>query len=372
MLDSAALYGDTCAVVECARGDGVRVSRRKVGFWYRLAAVLVKPPLLALFKRDWRGMEHIPAEGGFITVVNHNSHLDPLSYAHFAYNSGRVPRFLAKVSLFEGNGLPARFMRGSRQIPVYRESSDAAGAFRAAVDAIDQGECVAFYPEGTLTRDPDLWPMQGKTGAARVALETKAPVVPLAQWGAHLAVPPYARHKRLRLFPRKTFTVRAGPPVDLSRFYGKELTAEVLREATDTIMEAVTEQLAEIRGEPAPSGPYRHRAHQAEAGPRKRIAGSGRQPRPAGSQRPAESAQPAEPAELAEPGETAGPAEFGRSDRSEQPPKSGRSRAERPRQKPAAPTEPAAPAEPAASARRSGPGPGPGSGSGSGPEGEPA
>lgn len=309
MLDSAALYGDTCAVVECARGDGVRVSRRKVGFWYRLAAVLVKPPLLALFKRDWRGMEHIPAEGGFITVVNHNSHLDPLSYAHFAYNSGRVPRFLAKVSLFEGNGLPARFMRGSRQIPVYRESSDAAGAFRAAVEAINEGECVAFYPEGTLTRDPDLWPMQGKTGAARVALETRAPVIPLAQWGAHLAVPPYARHKRLRLFPRKTFTVRAGPPVDLSRFYDRELTGEVLREATDTIMEAVTEQLAEIRGEPAPSEPYRHRVHPAEARQqRRRIAGSGRQSGPAGSKEPAESQPTGRPSQAAASGDSTDPA----------------------------------------------------------------
>lgn len=231
---------------------------KKIGFWYRLAAVLAKPPLVLLFKRDWRGMEHIPADGGFITVVNHNSYLDPLSYAHYQYNTGRVPRFLAKVGLFKG-GFVGAVMRGTGQIPVYRESTDAVGAFRAAVDAINKGECVAFYPEGTLTRDPQLWPMAGKTGAARVALLTKAPVIPVAQWGAHLAMPPYAKEKKLRLFPRKTLTVQAGPPVDLSEFHGKEPTAEVLREVTETMMDAVTAQLAEVRGEPVPAERYDHR-----------------------------------------------------------------------------------------------------------------
>ncbi|MER8154598.1 lysophospholipid acyltransferase family protein [Streptomyces sp. NPDC094472] len=227
------------------------MSGRRIGFWYRMAAVLCKPPLVVLFKRDWHGMEHIPADGGFITAINHNSYLDPLSYAHFQYNTGRVPRFLAKAALFRG-GFMGSMLRGTGQIPVYRESTDAANAFRAAVDAINKGECVAFYPEGTLTRDPDMWPMRGKTGAARVALLTKAPVIPVAQWGANEAVPPYAKEKRVRLFPRKTLKVLAGPPVDLSGFYGQEPTAEVLRAATDVIMDAITDLLSEVRQEPAP------------------------------------------------------------------------------------------------------------------------
>ncbi|MET7799732.1 lysophospholipid acyltransferase family protein [Streptomyces decoyicus] len=231
------------------------MSRRRIGFWYRLAAVICKPPLLVLFKRDWLGMEHIPADGGFITAVNHNSYLDPLSYAHYQYNTGRVPRFLAKAGLFK-SGFVGLMMRGTGQIPVYRETTDAATAFRAAVDAIDKGECVAFYPEGTLTRDPELWPMQGKTGAARVALLTKAPVIPVAQWGANDAMPPYAKEKKLRLLPRKTLRVKAGPPVDLSVYYDREPTAEVLRAATDVIMAAISEQLADLRGEPAPAEPY--------------------------------------------------------------------------------------------------------------------
>ncbi|MFJ3949791.1 1-acyl-sn-glycerol-3-phosphate acyltransferase [Streptomyces sp. Je 1-4] len=269
------------------------MSRRRIGFWYRLAAVICKPPLLVLFKRDWRGMDHIPADGGFITAVNHNSYLDPLSYAHYQYNTGRVPRFLAKAGLFR-SGFVGLMMRGTGQIPVYRETTDAANAFRAAVTAIDEGECVAFYPEGTLTRDPELWPMQGKTGAARVALLTKAPVIPVAQWGANDAMPPYAKEKKLRLFPRKTLRVQAGPPVDLSAFYDREPTAEVLRAATDVIMAAITEQLAVVRGEPAPAEPYDWR--KAIARERRAAREAAKATQGAGADR-----TPAEPAAATEP-----------------------------------------------------------------------
>ncbi|MCK8677052.1 MULTISPECIES: lysophospholipid acyltransferase family protein [Streptomyces] len=246
------------------------MSRRRIGFWYRLAAVIAKPPLVVLFKRDWQGTEHIPAEGGFITAVNHNSYLDPLSYAHYQYNTGRVPRFLAKAALFRGSFVGA-ILRGTGQIPVYRETTDALNAFRAAVAAIERGECVAFYPEGTLTRDPEMWPMAGKTGAARVALMTRVPVIPVAQWGANLAMPPYAKENRLNLLPRKTLIVRAGPPVDLDRFYDKEPTGEVLREATEAIMVAITALLEEVRGEQAPPEPYDHR--KARLAQRRRAAG---------------------------------------------------------------------------------------------------
>ncbi|MFR9726890.1 lysophospholipid acyltransferase family protein [Streptomyces sp. MS19] len=239
------------------------MSRRRIGFWYRLAAILVKPPLVALFNRDWRGMEHIPAEGGFITAVNHNSYLDPLSYAHFQYNTGRVPRFLAKDSLFR-KGFVGRFMTGTGQIPVYRETSDAADAFRAAVAAVQRGECVAFYPEGTLTRDPALWPMEAKTGAARVALKTRAPVIPVAQWGAQAVLPPYAGSIRPRLRPRKTLTVVAGATVDLSDFYDREPTADVLREVSDRIMDAITVLLAGIRDETPPDRRHVHRRTSAD------------------------------------------------------------------------------------------------------------
>ncbi|MEV8392345.1 MULTISPECIES: lysophospholipid acyltransferase family protein [unclassified Streptomyces] len=237
------------------------MSRRRIGFWYRLAAAIAKPPLIVLLKRDWKGAEHIPADGGFITAVNHNSHLDPFAYAHFQYNTGRVPRFLAKHGLFT-RGFIGAVMRGTGQIPVYRETSDALSAFRAAIDAVERGECVAFYPEGTITRDPGQWPMTAKTGVARVALQTKCPVIPIAQWGANLLLPPYA--KKPNLLPRKTHRVLVGPPVDLARYYGRDITPELLREVTEVIMAAITELLSELRGEPVPTAAYDHRKARAE------------------------------------------------------------------------------------------------------------
>lgn len=249
--------------------EGVRVSRRRIGFWYRLAAVICKPPLLVLFKRDWRGMQNIPADGGFITAVNHNSYLDPLVYAHFQYNTGRVPRFLAKHGLFK-KGFVGAVMRGTGQIPVYRETTNALSAFRAAIDAVERGECVAFYPEGTLTRDPDLWPMTGKTGVARVALQTKRPVVPIAQWGANHVLPPYA--KKPRLLPRKTHQVLVGEPVDLARFYDKEMTPDLLKEATEAIMTDITALLEELRGEKAP--PKRYDPREARIAQRRKAQGA--------------------------------------------------------------------------------------------------
>jgi 1-acyl-sn-glycerol-3-phosphate acyltransferase len=224
-----------------------------IGFWYRLAVVIVRPLLMVLTRRDWRGTEHIPAEGGFVAVTNHVSHVDPLTFAHFLYDNGRLPRFLGKEVLFR-LFFVGRVLRGAKQIPVYRESADAAKAFSAAVAAVRAGECVAIYPEATLTRDPELWPMVGKTGAARVALETGAPVVPIAQWGPQQLLPPYS--KRPHLFPRTGVHVWAGPPVDLDEFQDRPVDAALLHEVTERIMAAVTALLEEIRDEPAPAVRY--------------------------------------------------------------------------------------------------------------------
>jgi hypothetical protein len=107
-----------------------------------------------------------------------------------------------------------------------------------------------IYPEGTVSRDPGLWPMVGKTGAARVALTTGCPVIPIAQWGPQEVLSPYS--KRPYLLPVKTMHLQAGPPVDLSPFAGQPLTTATLRDATEIIMAAITEQLEKIRGEQAP------------------------------------------------------------------------------------------------------------------------
>lgn len=224
----------------------------RIGFWYRLAVVILKPPLLLITRRRWRGFENVPKEGGVILACNHISHVDPLTLADaIMFSTKRMPKFLAKSTLFKGNGLVGRTLRGTGQIPVHRNTADASLALKDAVAALDRGELVAIYPEGTVSRDPDKWPMVARTGVARLALLSGAPVIPVAQWGAQEILDSY-RRKGLRLLPRHTVHVVAGPPVDLSAWQGKELTAPVLREVTDEIMGALRRMLEEIRGEQAP------------------------------------------------------------------------------------------------------------------------
>ena len=232
--------------------------RHPLPFAYRLAVAIVRPLMLLLTKRDWRGWEHFPASGGFVVAPNHVSHVDPLSFAHYLYDSGHPPFFLGKEAVFRVPVVGA-ILRGAQQIPVYRNTGRAADAFRAAVGAVESGKCVGVYPEGTLTRDPGLWPMVGKTGAARIALTTRCPVIPVAQWGPQEILAPYS--KRPHLFPRKTMHVLAGPPVDLSDLHDHPLDAAVLREATARIMAAITALLVELRGEPAPAERFDSRKH---------------------------------------------------------------------------------------------------------------
>jgi 1-acyl-sn-glycerol-3-phosphate acyltransferase len=234
-----------------------------------MAALLIRPPLVLFTRRDWRGLEHVPATGGVILAANHISHVDPLTLAHFViYGAHRVPRFMAKDTLFKGRGIVGSTMRGAHQIPVYRRTADASLALRDAVAALDAGECVIIYPEGTVTRDPDKWPMQGKTGVARLALLSGAPVVPVAQWGPQDLLDSY-RRPGLRLLPRKTVSVLVGPPVDLSAYRDRELTADVLRAATGDVMRAITRLVEELRGQRAPDAVHVHDPKRGAAGTRR-------------------------------------------------------------------------------------------------------
>ncbi|BCJ72767.1 1-acyl-sn-glycerol-3-phosphate acyltransferase [Catellatospora sp. IY07-71] len=225
------------------------MARRRLGFWQRFAVCLVKPPMIALTRRDWRGWEHVPAEGGVILAVNHVSHADPFTTAHYVYDSGRWPQFLGKESVFR-IPLAGRILHWCKQIPVHRGTADAVKALDAAVDAVREGACVVIYPEGTTTKEPELWPMRGKTGVARLALATGAPVIPVATWGPEKIFDP--RTKKVRLLPKIPVSLWAGPPVDLSKWAGAEPTGAVLNEMTDAVMLRLRDMLAEIRGETPP------------------------------------------------------------------------------------------------------------------------
>lgn len=226
----------------------VRLRVRKLheprGWAFAVGSAIVKPVLSTVASRTWIDGDKIPETGGCILAFNHISHLDPLTSAHLIYDYGRLPRYLAKSELFKNRWL-GKLLTDAGQIPVHRFSSNAIGAFDAAVAAVKAGECVVVYPEGTLTRDPDLWPMTGRTGAVRIALETEAPLIPVGQWGAHELLPPYA--KRPDLFPRKHLVMKVGDPVPLDDLRDLPQTAEVLAQATERVMGALTDLVAEIR-----------------------------------------------------------------------------------------------------------------------------
>jgi 1-acyl-sn-glycerol-3-phosphate acyltransferase len=230
----------------------------RIGFWYRLVVVVVKPFLAATTVREWRGQDRIPSAGGVIIAANHISYVDPLTVGLYVLESGRTPYFLAKSSLFE---VPffKRVFYGANQIPVYRGTADAAEALRAAVDAVNEGRCVLIYPEGSATRDPECWPMKARTGVARLALETGAPIIPVAQWGPQRLWRYKAKLPR-PFPPRKRVQIVAGEPIDLSKYAGEPIDAELLREVTELVMARITDLLVELRGGTPPAVTYDPRA----------------------------------------------------------------------------------------------------------------
>jgi 1-acyl-sn-glycerol-3-phosphate acyltransferase len=232
---------------------------------FRFLAFLLVPPMEMLARYVIIDGEKLPKSGAFVLSPNHYSEIDPVVIGRVMWKLGRAPRYLAKASLFS---IPVFgwLLRASGQVPVER-----AGAVRGSdpIAAADQivhaGHAVVIYPEGSLTRDPNLWPMRGKTGAVRMALVADVPLIPVAHWGTQQVLPRYG--KRISLFPRKTITVKFGDPVDLSAFRGKGLDAKTLNAATAVLMADITRLLADLRHEPPPAEPWDPAKHsQSEIG----------------------------------------------------------------------------------------------------------
>ncbi len=221
---------------------------------WRLFTVIVFRPLLHLLVRNkWEGQENIPKTGPVIIAPNHMSYADWGTDALFFYDAGRYPTFLIKSSAFKVKFI-GKMLYGCGQIPVNRGAADAALALKQAELALAENAAVIIYPEGTATRDPGLWPMTAKTGVARLALATGAPVIPVARWGTQNVLP-YGS-KKVRLWPRQTVRTVAGKPVDLSAWAGQHTSAKALRAATDAIMKEVTALVAGLRQEDPPPVPW--------------------------------------------------------------------------------------------------------------------
>lgn len=209
-------------------------------------------PFSLLIRVRYRNLAKLPQSGGAIIVVNHVSHVDPFLVAKMIIDGARRPRFLAKDAIFDVFAVGAA-MRGMGHIPVKRGTTEARQSFDAAVRALESGGMIVLHPEGTVTRDPAGWPMVGKTGAARLALlAPDVPVIPVAQWGVQKQIDLY--DKKVQLFPRPRHTLSVGDPIDLSAYRSRPVEGAVLREVTELIMKRLRDDVAELRGEPAPTG----------------------------------------------------------------------------------------------------------------------
>jgi 1-acyl-sn-glycerol-3-phosphate acyltransferase len=221
---------------------------------YALAKAVVPPVIRFWVRLDCQGLNHVPRQGPVIIAANHISYFDPLCLGVFIDAAGREVRFLAKSELYR-NPLLGWVLRSAGQIPVYRESRDAARSLQDAVAAMREGAAVVIYPEGTTTRNPDFSPMKAKTGVARLAALTGAPVVPVGIWGAHLLftrgkIGPFRRGIRV--------VVRAGPPMDLG--LAPDATLEAQGGARDRLMDAIVGLVEEAKTGWSPPVWYRRKA----------------------------------------------------------------------------------------------------------------
>lgn len=222
---------------------------RRAGLVIALAQLPLRPLLTLLTRPRWQGTEQLGIDGPAIVCGNHLSALDPFSFGHLLQASGVAPRYLAKESLFRVPVLGA-LLRAARQIPVRRGTSRSADALVDARAALARGEIVMIFPEGTYTRDRHLWPMRGRLGAARLALGTGAPLLPIASWGGRALwpvgspLPRPGRGRRVEALVGAPFTasVRSG-----------ETEHEAAVRVTEELMARLAALLGQLRGEEPPA-----------------------------------------------------------------------------------------------------------------------
>ncbi len=222
--------------------------------WIRLCEVVMFPLTRLLGRPRFAGLEHLAVPGPVLVVGNHISQLDPIYTAVYLRKSGRIPHIMAKSSLFR---IPVvgKILTGTGMIPVERGGGKGQVGLDAAITALEEGRMVLIYPDGTVTRDPERWPMKPRPGVAALALSGDFPVVPLVHWGTQQVYVPY-RKKGFHPLPRKDIHVVAGPAIDLSEFRGRPVDSRLIRDVSLVIQGAVRDLLADVRGETPPAEFY--------------------------------------------------------------------------------------------------------------------
>jgi 1-acyl-sn-glycerol-3-phosphate acyltransferase len=190
------------------------------------------PPFRLWFNWRLEGLERVPAKGPAIIAGNHLSYLDPFAHGVFVVKAGRRPRFLAKQELFDAPFV-GTVLRGAHQISVQRGTGDRS-PIDDAVRAVEQGEVVVVYPEGTTTTtNEDFSPGRGKTGAVRLSIATGIPILPVATWGGQFV---WRKSGRQSLEFGRPIWVAAGEPFDTTERLEGEPDGRAIRASTDSLM----------------------------------------------------------------------------------------------------------------------------------------
>ena len=218
------------------------MARRRLEPWYHLCTKIVVPPVRLWFTFRAQGLERIPRRGPAILACNHLSYLDPFSNGCAVIDAGRRPRFLAKQELFD-TFLVGSALKGAGQIPVARGARGATPLLKAK-DALDRGEVVVIYPEGTVTKREDHLPMEGRTGAVRLSLMSGVPIIPMASWGSQ-GVWQKSGKGSLR-YGRPVWTM-TGEQLDFRPRTAEIDDREAVKEMTAQLMERLTDMVNDLR-----------------------------------------------------------------------------------------------------------------------------
>jgi len=218
----------------------------------RIIAFFVAPVIRMFFKVEVTGIDRLPKSGAFILTPNHATNMDGLAVAYFIYKIlKRAPHFFAKEALFN-IPLVGKALLAGGQIPVFRKGGQRNDdSFKIANMYLQAGHTICVYPEGTLTREPNLWPMRGKTGAIRLALDSGVPVYPIAHWGSEQIMGRYSSKFRPGFW--KKVQILVGDEIDLAKYRKDNLSPEELLEATEHVMRSITALVEQLRGEKAPA-----------------------------------------------------------------------------------------------------------------------
>jgi 1-acyl-sn-glycerol-3-phosphate acyltransferase len=229
-----------------------KITSKEMTVAVRIVAGVIAPFVRMMFKVEVQGMEKLPGSGAYILAPNHATNIDALAVAYFIYmKTKRAPHFLTKEKLFR-IPLVGPILLAAGQIPVFRTGGQRNDdSLRVAHAYLQAGHSVCVFPEGTLTRDPDSWPMRGKTGAVRLALDSGVPVYPVGQWGSEKIMARYSSRFRPGFWKKVSFIV--GDEINLDRFRKSNPTPAEVLEATEVVMASITLLVEQLRCEKAPA-----------------------------------------------------------------------------------------------------------------------